>query len=70
MASQVPLVVKNLLADAGDIRDASSIPVLGDHLEEDMATYSRILAWRIPMDRGAWRGATVHGVTQSQTQLK
>ena len=34
-----------------------------------MSTYSSILAWRIPMDRGAW-GDTVHRVTQSQTQLK
>ena len=33
-----------------------------------MATHSSILAWRIPMDREAWR-ATVHGVTKSQTQL-
>ena len=24
-------------------------------LEENMATHSSILAWRIPMDRGAWR---------------
>ena len=39
-----------------------------DSLEEDMATHSCILAWRIPMDRGAWR-ATVHGITKSQTQL-
>ena len=31
-----------------------------------MATYSNILAWRTPMDRGAWRG-TVHGVAKSQT---
>ena len=38
-----------------------------DLLEKDMATYSSILAWRIPMDRGAWR-ATVHGVAESQTQ--
>ena len=35
-------------------------------LEEGMATHFSILAWRIPMDRGAW-WATVHGVTQSQT---
>ena len=37
-------------------------PSLGwEHpLEEDMATYSSILAWRIPMNRGAPR-ATVHG---------
>ena len=27
-----------------------------------------ILAWRIPMDRGAWRAA-VHGVAKSRTQL-
>ena len=34
-----------------------------DDQEEGMATHSNILAWRIPMDRGAWR-ATVHGVTR------
>ena len=31
-----------------------------DPLEEEMATHSSILAWRIPMDRGA-RQAIVHG---------
>ena len=31
-----------------------------DPLEEGMATHSSILAWRVPMNRGAWRG-TVHG---------
>ena len=31
-----------------------------DPLEEDMATHSSILAWRIPMDRGACQ-AIVHG---------
>ena len=39
-----------------------------DPLEKGMATRSRILAWRIPMDRGAW-WATVHGVAKSWTQL-
>ena len=39
-----------------------------DPLEEEMATQSTILAWRIPMDRGAWR-ATVDGVEKSRTQL-
>ena len=39
-----------------------------DLLEEGMATQSSILAWRIPMYRGAW-WATVHGVTKSQTRL-
>ena len=37
-----------------------------DPLEEGMATRSSILAWRIPMDRGAWR-ATVHEVINSWT---
>ena len=37
-----------------------------DRLEEGMATYSSIVAWRITMDRG-W--ATVHGVVKSQTLL-
>ena len=46
--SQVALVVKNLLADAGDIRDVGSIPDQEDPLEEGMATHSSILAWRIP----------------------
>ena len=27
-----------------------------DPLEQEMATHSNILAWRIPMDRGAWQG--------------
>ena len=37
-------------------------------LEREIATHFSILAWRIPMNRGAW-WATVHGVTKSQTQL-
>ena len=36
-----------------------------ESLEKDMATHSSILAWRIPMERGAW-AATVHGVPKSQ----
>ena len=40
-----------------------------DSLEESIATYSSILAWTIPMDRGTWR-ATVHRVTKSGTRLK
>ena len=38
----------------------------GDPLEEDMATHSNVLAWKIPTDRGAcW--AVVHGVAESDT---
>ena len=36
-----------------------------DPLEEGMATHSSILAWRIHLDRGAWR-ATVPCVPKSQ----
>ena len=37
-----------------------------DPLEDSMATHSSVLAWRIPMDRGAW-WATVHGVRKIWT---
>ena len=57
-------MVKNLPA-----MQETWVPYLGreDPLEEGMATPSSILAWRIPMDRGAWQTA-VHGVTKSQTR--
>ena len=64
-ASPVAQVVKNLPA-----MQKTWIRSLGqeDPLEEEMATHSSILAWRIPLDRGAW-WATAHGVTKSQTRL-
>ena len=40
-------MVKNLPANAGDVRDTDSIPGLEDPLEEGMATHSSILTWRI-----------------------
>jgi len=64
-AYQVTPVVKNLRADAGDIRDMRSIPGQEDSLEEkNMATHSSILAWRIPWTNGAWQ-ATVHSITKN-----
>ena len=39
-----------------------------DLLEKGMAKHSIILAWRIPLDGGAW-WSTGHGVLKSQTQL-
>ena len=47
------LVVKNLPANAGDIRDADLIPGLGRSPEEKMATHSSILSGKNSMDRGA-----------------
>ena len=46
--SQVALVVKNPPANAGDIRDGVWSLGWEDPLEEGMATYSSILAWRMP----------------------
>ena len=46
------------------MEDLGSIPGWEDPLERSMAIHSSILAWKIPMDRGAWR-ATVNGVTES-----
>jgi len=40
-----------------------------DPLEKEMATHSSILAWRIPMDRGAW-WATIHGITRVRHDLE
>ena len=65
-ASQIVLVVKNLLAKAGNLRDTSLSPEWrrapgggnGDPLQ-----YSCL---ENPMNRGAWR-ATVHSITKSQT---
>ena len=64
-ASVVAQMVKNLPA----MRETWA-QSLGweDPLEEGMATHSSILAWRIPMGRGAWQ-ATVHEARKSQTRL-
>ena len=42
--SKVALVVRDLPANAGDIRDLGR----EDPLEKEMSTHSSILAWRIP----------------------
>ena len=41
-------MVKSSTVNAGDIRDAGLIPGREVPLEEEMATHSSILAWRIP----------------------
>ena len=65
MASLVAQTTKNLPA-----MQETWVPSLSweDPLEEGMTTHASILAWRIPLDRGAWQAA-VHGVTKSQTRL-
>ena len=68
-ASQVALVVKDPLANAGDIRDAGSIPGLGRSPGGGHGNPLQYSCLKGPMDRGA-RRAAVHRVTRSQTQLK
>ena len=68
MASQVMLVVKNPLANAGDERDGSSILGLGRSPGEGNGNPLQYSFLENPMDGGAWQ-ATVHGVSKSQTRL-
>ena len=52
---------KESTANAGGIKDVDRSLSREDLLEEGMATDSSILAWRIRMDRGAWRGYRAWG---------
>ena len=53
-ASQEILVVKNLSANAGDVRDMGSIPGLGRSPEEGNGNPLQFSCLEIPTDRGAW----------------
>ena len=63
---QVALAVKNLPANAGDIRDAGSILGSGRSPGGGHGSPLQYSCLENPMDRGAW-WATVHGVTKSRT---
>ena len=69
MASQVVLVVKHLPASATDIIDMGLIPGLGRSPAGGHGNPLQYSCLENSIIRGAWL-ATVHGVTQSQTQLK
>ena len=62
--SQVALVVKNLPAKRGDLRDTGSIPGLGRSLGRRHGKPLEYSCLENPMDRRAWQAA-VHGVTKS-----
>ena len=64
--SQV-LVVRNPPANAGDVRDAGSIPGWGRSPGGGHGTHSSILAWRIPWTEEPGGLHTVHGVAESDT---
>ena len=65
-ASQVALVVKNPPANAEDIRDAGSIPVLGRSPGGGQGNPLQYSCLENPKDRVAWP-ATVHSVARSDT---
>ena len=52
-----------------NVGDLGSVPGLGRSPGGGHGNHSSILAWRISVDKGAWR-ATVHGVAKNQTQLR
>ena len=62
------LVVKNLPANTGDIRDVSLIFGWGRSPEGGNGNPLQHSCLENPMDRGAW-WATVHRVAKSRTQL-
>ena len=63
--TSVTSLVTQVVKGPAAVRE-SWVQLLGqeDPLEKETAPHSSILAWKIPMDRGAWR-ATVHGVAMS-----
>ena len=67
--SQVALVVKNLPANAGDIRNMGLIPGSERSPGGGHGNPLQCSCLENPMDKGAWRAA-VHRITKSQTQLK
>ena len=62
-------MVKNLPANAGDIRDMSSIPGSGRSHGGGHDNPLQYSCLENPMDRRTW-WATVHGVANNWTQLK
>ena len=68
-ASQASLVVKNLPASAGNIRDVGSIPGSARSLGGGHGNPLQCSCLKNHMDRGAWQ-ATVLTVAESQTPLK
>ena len=63
-ASQEAIVVKNPPDNAGDIKDAGSVPGLGRSPGGGNDNPLQYSCLEKPMDRGAWR-ATVYGVAKS-----
>ena len=68
-ASQMVLMVKNLPASAGDLRDVGLIPGSGRSPGGGRGHILQYSCLENPMDRGVW-WTTVHGMAKRWTQLK
>ena len=66
-ASQLVLVVKNLLANAGDTRDSGWTPGSGRSTGEGHGHPLQYSCLENPLDGRAWQA---HGIAKGQTQLK
>ena len=71
LASQVVLVVKNPLANAGDVRNREAVSIPGSGISPGgrHGNPHQNSCMENPMDRGAW-WAVVHGIAKSRTWLK
>ena len=68
-ASQMALVIKNLLVNSGGIREEDSIPGSGRSPGGGHGNPLQYSCLKNPMDRGAWH-ATAHRVAKNRTGLK
>ena len=67
--SQVALLVKNVPASAGDLRDMGLVPGLGRSSRGTFGNPLQNSCLEYPMDKGAWR-AMVHRAAKSPIRLK
>ena len=69
LGSQMALVIKNLSANAGDVRDTGSIPGSGKSPGGGNGDPLQYSCLENPINRGAW-WATIHAVSKSQMRLE
>ena len=65
------LVVKNLPASTGDVRDVGWFPGSGSRLEEGRATHSSVPSWRVPWAEkpGGLHPVVAHAITHGRSDV-
>ena len=66
-ASQVVLVIKNLPASAGNVRETGLVPGLGGSPGGGHSNPLQYFCLKNPMDRRAWRAAVLGVAKESDT---